>query len=125
MKTLVAAILSICLMSPLAAAQEEEGHFEGLAAESLSEALTNLRTALPVLEAALEGEPNPEAMNDIHELTYTLENAMKRLRLEVIALEETLEELHLASERWDAPAVRENGARYLSGTRLIAGGEGD
>jgi hypothetical protein len=120
MRILIAALMSACLLSPLAAAQDEDAHFEGLPAGTLEEALTNLRATLPDLEAALEGEPDQAAMNDIHEMTYTLENAMERLRLEIIALENSLEELHLASERWDAEAVAEHGARYLAGARQLA-----
>lgn len=122
MKTLfTTAILLLAVVSTPAIAMDDDDHFEGLPAETLDDALTNLRAGLPELHAALGGELDELAMNDIHELTYTLENAMARLRLEIIALEAELEALHLASERWDAGAVRTHGATYLEGASKLAG----
>src|SRR5690606_21127756 len=66
------------------------------------------------LEAILaKDELGPEDTAKIHELTYTLENALARIESEVEALEETLEEVHVASERYEVETVRTQGRKYL------------
>jgi len=117
------AALTAALASPAALASDDDDHFEGLPAETLDEALINLRSNLPALETALAGELYEVSMNEIHELTYTLENAMERVRLEVIALQAELEALHLASEQWEADGVRRHGAAFSQGAAKLAGGE--
>ncbi|MBI1263268.1 MAG: hypothetical protein GC187_00870 [Alphaproteobacteria bacterium] len=117
------AVLAAALAAPAALASDDDDHFEGLPAQTLDEALINLRTSLPVLKTTLEGELDAVSMNAIHELTYTLESAMERVRLEVVALQTELEALHLASEQWEADAVRSHGAAFSHGASRLAGGE--
>jgi hypothetical protein len=61
----------------------------------------------------------PEDMVKIHELTYTLENALDKIRAETAALAQTLEEVHVASERQDAKTVKARGQSYLRTAREI------
>lgn len=92
-------------------------HFEGKQAESFAEALQNFETANEQLEEYLDdGSPAPADLAHIHELTYTLENALKVIRSELSDLAITLEEVHLASERGDTEIVVEAGRKYLSVT---------
>lgn len=107
------------LLVPHAYAQEDDGHFEGLPAGSLEEAVANLRTHTALLEARLAGEVDQEAMMDIHEISYTLENAIARLSAELDTLSAALEEVHLASEQWDDETVTEQGEVFVSGVRVI------
>ena len=52
-------------------------------------------------------------MTKVHELTYTLENALAKINDELGKLAVTLEEVHLASEKYDADAVRDHGDAYM------------
>ncbi|MBK1707302.1 DUF6746 family protein [Halochromatium glycolicum] len=92
-------------------------HFEGKQAETFAEALTNFETANEQLEEYLEEDSlEPADLAHIHELTYTLENALEMIRSELSDLAITLEEVHLGSERGDTEIVLEAGRNYLSVT---------
>ncbi len=87
-------------------------HFEGLPAETVAEAIEHLNTYTAELVALSEGELGPADMAEVHEVTYTLENALARLDQEYAAVAAALEEVHLASERADTDTVREHTAVY-------------
>ena len=95
-------------------ASEDYDHYEGESATSLEQAVANLSEYNNRLEKVLAGELTPEAMNEVHQLTYTLENALKKINEEMSALAGTLEEVHLASEKLDRDAVLKHGRAYLS-----------
>ncbi|AQZ95711.1 DUF6746 family protein [Halopseudomonas phragmitis] len=107
--TLTAALMSV----NTALASGDIEHFKGLPANSLEQALSNFVEYNKRLENILAGELTTETMTQVHELTYTLENALERIRQDSAELAETLEEVHLASERYDAEAVRKHGQDYL------------
>lgn len=89
-------------------------HYEALPAESLEQALTNLDSHGRELAALIaKGTLDTEDMVKIHELTYTLENALERLRNELEQTADVLEEVHLGSETMDQPRVMDNARRYL------------
>ncbi|TRO95555.1 hypothetical protein FKB34_08060 [Glycocaulis profundi] len=119
MKALLAGLSAIALFAMPAAHADEDDHFEGLPSETLQEAVSNLDAYTALLETALAGEVDQEAMMDIHELSYTLENAVQRLSAEIEALAEALEEVHLASEQWDDETVKAQGEVFTSGVRTI------
>lgn len=120
MKSLATGLVcAALLLAPAAHGQEDDDHFEGAPSESLEEAIANLRTHTALLEARLAGEVDQEAMMDIHEMSYTLENAVARLSAELDGLAAALEEVHLASEQWDDETVREQGAVFVDGVRVI------
>ncbi|KDE40238.1 MAG: DUF6746 family protein [Nitrincola lacisaponensis] len=89
-------------------------HFKGLPAETLEQAVANFAEYNQKLATVLSGEIDNQAMVEVHELTYTLENALEKIHAEVAELVDTLEELHLASEAFDAEAVKAQGDAYLS-----------
>ena len=95
-------------------ADDRVDHFKGLQAESLSEAFAHVTEYNQRLQELLDGELTAEAIFQVHELTYTLENALERLETELEAWAEQLEELHLASEKFDAEAVKAEGDAYLA-----------
>jgi len=66
-------------------------------------------------------EVTPDDLDAIHQLTYTLENALARIDTEVEGMAVNLEEVHLASERLDRETLREHGPRYLRKARMLAG----
>ena len=95
-------------------ADDRADHFKGLQAQTVSEAFEHISDYNQQLQELLNAELTPEAILQVHELTYTLENALERLETELAAWAEQLEELHLASERFDAEAVKKEGDAYLS-----------
>lgn len=107
--------------SDLALADERPDHFEGEKAASLEEALVHLASYNAKLEAVLaKDELGPEDTAEVHQLTYTLENALAKIKSEVEGLEETLEEVHVASERYEVGTVRSQGRKYLDDAAKLA-----
>lgn len=103
-----------------AAHAERPDHFKGKPAETLSAAVTNFSDYNQQLAAILAKDSlAPADMVKVHELTYTLENALEKISAELTALAETLEEVHVASEKLDANAVKTQGQKYLGTAREI------
>lgn len=101
-------------------AEERPNHFKGLPAHTLEEAVRNFSEHNHKLEAMLAQDTlNSRELFAIHELTYTLENALERINTELEALAETLEEVHVASETADTETVRSKGQQYLSVSRKV------
>ena len=94
-------------------------HFEAKESKTLKEAVANFSEYNSKLEKVLEGELTPVAMNEIHELTYTIENALGKINEEFDELAVTLEEIHLSSERMETDKVREFGKQYLDTSRQV------
>ena len=111
-------LLTALAVSGLATATDVE-HYKGEPADSLPEAIAHLSEYNSKLAALLEGELTPQAMNEIHQLTYTLENALGRMDQELDVLAETLEEVHQASEHADPSTVRQRGTDYLTGSEAF------
>ncbi|MDZ7811053.1 MAG: DUF6746 family protein [Arhodomonas sp.] len=87
------ALLAGLVCSAATYADERPEHFEGKPSETLEEALSNLGEYNERLTAILEkGEVSSEDHARIHELTYTLENALARIDEEVGEMAEDLEE---------------------------------
>lgn len=105
---------ALCLSLPAIASEDERpAHFKGKPAATLEEAFDNLATYNKKLETLLESELTPQSMAEIHQLTYTLENAVRKIDSEVADLAETLEDVHLASEVNNTSVTREKGKAYL------------
>lgn len=89
-------------------------HYEAQSSESLQQALDNLRHYNGELQRILQGgELSDDDMVAVHELTYTLEVALERLRNDLGDAAVTLEDVHVASETLDRGKVRDQGQRYL------------
>jgi hypothetical protein len=99
-------------------------HYEGLPAENWDQALNHLAAGQDSLRALLgRRELGPLELNEIHQLTYTLENALERVRSDLGEIAEALEAVHIASESNDPGTVQGEGARYLRGVeRLLSAG---
>lgn len=108
---------SLLIAMPALASDSE--HFKGEPANTFEQAVANFSEYNTKLEKMLAGDLTPEAMNDIHQLTYTLENALQKLDDEINALEDTLEKVHKASERADTDTVHSAGEQYLTNSRKI------
>lgn len=94
---------------------EETDHFSGKPAANLEQAVNNFNQYNQRLEKALESED----MQAIHELTYTLENALARMDADLEQMVTDLEEIHLGSEAADAERVNESAARYLESVNTL------
>ncbi|WP_292358564.1 MULTISPECIES: DUF6746 family protein [unclassified Methylophaga] len=119
MNYLAAAALSFGVAT-MAKAETVE-HFEGKNAESLEEAVTNFKLYNQRLESLLKKDSmSADDVTKVHELTYTLENALAKINDELGKLAVTLEEVHLASEKYDADAVRDHGDAYMEVINTIS-----
>ncbi|HRQ58715.1 MAG TPA: hypothetical protein PLN31_14975 [Azoarcus taiwanensis] len=115
-------IIAVCALAhvmPAVADDARYEHHKGLPAETLQQAVANFSDYNHRLEAILAGAIDDNAMHDIHELTYTLENALEKINEEFAELAETLEELHQASERMDGDGVKKHGRAYLDVAREV------
>lgn len=126
-KNLTAAVLVVGLgLGPVSGAvagdddHDHHDHYEGLPAPSLEAAMKNVGEYNDKLAGLLESrELSPRELEEIHQLTYTLENALHRMQDELAAMAEDLEAVHLASEAHDRDTVRAKGKAYLSGSSKL------
>jgi hypothetical protein len=103
-----------------ALASERPDHFKGKPADTLEQAVANFSEYNRKLDTLLKQKTLAgKDMHEIHMLTYTLENALEKIRAELGELAETLEAVHVASENADADTVREQGRAYLQSARQV------
>ena len=109
-----------CAFVGVAQADEKYNHFPSLEAPTSTVALCNLATFNEKLAAITNKDKlTTEDMVKVHELTYTLENAVIRLQAELQTIAADLEEVHLASERLDTTTIKQSGSAYLTATQLL------
>ena len=60
-------------------ADERTEHFKGLPSPDLAAAVNNFNEYNQLLAAQLNGELTPQALAEIHQLTYTLEIALEKI----------------------------------------------
>lgn len=101
------------------ASDKEIRHFKGKPAPTLADAMRNLSESNARLAQLLEGPVDAAAIAEIHQLTYTMETGLEKLRKELDTLADTLEDLHKASEKMEREKVVRHGADYLSGSRQV------
>lgn len=120
-RSFAALLLIFSLAVPsLAFADERPDHYQGKAAETLEQALANFSEYNKKFAAVLAKKELVAAdMHQVHELTYTMENALEKIREELEELAQTLEEVHVASESADVAAVKKHGELYLDTARKI------
>ncbi len=111
--------LTAALMSPAMAGTGNVSHYQTKAADSHEQAVANFKEYNGRLEALLAGELDGSDLAQVHELTYTLENALEKMRAEASEMAVALEEVHLASERADTDAVRKHGKAYLGAAKTL------
>lgn len=112
--------LSLSLSGTARGDGERPDHFAGKPASTLEEAVANFSEYNARLDAILaKGELSPRDVQEVHELTYTLENALDKIRAELSVLSETLETLHVASESADIAKVKAEAKNYLDRARKV------
>jgi len=101
-------------------AEEKYSHFPSLEAPTTSVALCNLAAYNEKLQEIVNKETlTPEDMVKVHEITYTLENAVIKLKEELDTIAVDLEKVHKGSEHLDQKKIKNSGKKYLSATNLI------
>jgi len=108
-------MLVFILSGPMAFAGERVKHFKGEPSTTIEEARANLSEYHRRMAGILARDSlSPKDMMEIHQITYTLENALKYIADELKRLQEELEKIHLASERNDSATIRAVAPNYLS-----------
>jgi hypothetical protein len=115
-RTALAVVAAAALMATGLVQADDVDHFEGKPSRTLTEAMENLETGNARLRTLLDGDLSPTEMAEVHEVTYTLENALARIDEARDDAATVLEEVHLASERNDTETVRVDGRSYLEAT---------
>lgn len=112
-------VIALCLVvSGIAQGDDERpDHFKGKPARTLDEAVANFSEYNDRLAALLEKELSPQDAHQVHELTYTLENALEKIRSEFSELSTMLENVHVASEHADVATIKTEGKAYLDSAR--------
>jgi len=96
------------------ASDERPEHFKGKVAETIDQALAHFSEHNKKLAEILAKESlSPRDIATVHELTYTLENALQKMNANFSALTNTLESVHLASETTDSAKVKARALQYL------------
>lgn len=120
------------LMLPLLAAlswsvqaEDRLEHYQGKSAETLEQAVVNFVEGNRELRELLEGEVSSADLARVHELSYTLENALGKMNKEMKVLAMLLEQVHLASETAKTETVQGSGWAYFEIVETLQLGEDD
>lgn len=101
-------------------AQDSIDHYAPQPSDTLDAALSNFSEYNTIMAAIMAKETlTPNDMEDVHQLTYTLEVALAKLIAESTELAERLEYVHQASEGSNAERLKEYGLAYLNTARQI------
>jgi len=110
----------ITMVPLLSFADDRPGHYSGEKAETLQEALKNLHEYSDKLGAIVHADSfGTDQLHSVHEMTYTLENALQTLEKELQQMTETLESVHIASEQGETSTVEEDSMIFLEKTRVL------
>jgi len=113
-------VISLAVFAGTATADERFEHYEPKPSDTLEEAVQNLSEYNKLMVEVLNrGELSDVDMEEIHQLTYTLEVALAKITEEMSAVAATLEEVHLASEERNEAKLRGNADVYLETTGTV------
>lgn len=120
MKKLLLTISTILLTQVQIANAADSNHFPSLSATDIQTAFCNIQNYNKQLTAITSKEKLTALdMVKIHELTYTLENAVIFLKATLETVSVDLEEVHIASEKLDQTVIKASGQKYLKATSLL------
>mgnify|MGYP006430644451 CR=1 FL=1 len=118
-KTLVASAL-IAIGATLPASAGEVEHYEAKPSETLEQAMENFVTYNRKMEEVLARDPlTPQDMEEVHQLTYTIEVALAKINEELGALPAVLEEVHLSSEGDNPARLKGTAEAYMEKAELL------
>lgn len=104
----------------LAHGDERVDHYEARESATLQEAIANFSEYNTKLaEVLARSELGASDFEEVHELTYTLENALAKIRDDLGGLADTLEALHLASEDHTLEETLAYGEAYLETAQTL------
>lgn len=117
---IVATSAAIALGSSLSATASEVDHYEPVPSETLAEAIENFVTYNRKMEEVLARDPlTVQDMEEVHELTYTIEVALAKINEELGALPVVLEEVHLSSEGDNPARLKGVAEAYLEQAKVL------
>ena len=120
MKKLLITSILLLSASQTTFADEKYDHFPSLESGDINTALCNIKHYNEKLAVITSKTELPaEDMVKVHELTYTLENAVNFLRETLKQVSVDLEEVHKASERLEPNIIKSAGESYLSPTTTL------
>jgi len=112
--------IAILIGSFTAQADESYNHFPAVASTDIHSAFCNIQSYNQKLTAITSKQTlSAQDMVKVHELTYTLENALKLLKLRLDTAAEELEKVHIASEKLEQNTIQSAGNIYLSITTSL------
>jgi len=110
---------SLLSMSSVALASSSS-HFKGEEINDLPKAVQIFSEQNKKFSAIIEkGSIELKEMGVIHQMTYSMENALKKIKKEVAEMEELLEEVHEASEHGENQKVIDDGKKYLEKAQTL------
>lgn len=112
-------ILFLLILPQSIYADSRPDHFKGKTSETWEQALHNLSEYNQKLDDILKKDLSKQDMVEIHKLSYTLENALERIKHEVAQMAEVLEDIHIASEQLDSNVIKEKGPQYLARSKVL------
>mgnify|MGYP006142342975 CR=1 FL=1 len=112
-------LLSSVLLSTQVLASERPDHYKGKPADTLEQAVANFSEYNQKLNTLLKAELTPQAMAEIHQLTYTIEVALEKIHTETGKLKDTLEQVHVASEHMDMASAKRSGDAYIKAAQTL------
>lgn len=116
MKLFKLAILALSFLAAATVSASEVRHYKGEDVNTVEEALSVLKKYNGELETLLKAdELKPQDMAKIHQMTYSMENALKILEGSLNITQRNLEELHLSSETMETDKAKIYGQLYLEG----------
>jgi septal ring factor EnvC (AmiA/AmiB activator) len=119
-------LAALALAAAPVIADDRPEHYKGEPSATLEEAFANLAEYNTRLRTILDkGEVQGDDFNEIHRLTYTLENALGRIEDELEELEDDLEEIHQASEKGDSKRIDKYAPRYFDRAEQLLQAAGD
>jgi type III secretory pathway lipoprotein EscJ len=105
--TLAAIMLGLAAFTAPGMADEKVQHYEAKPSETLEQAVKNFSEYNKKLSEVLGRESLSDSdMEEVHQLTYTLEVALAKINEEMSGIVDTLEEVHLASEERNEAKLR-------------------
>jgi hypothetical protein len=120
-RLLVATALTLGIAGQLAAEQDKRiPHHKAKPSETLEQAVDNFASYNSRLAAIMRKKTlDADDIVAIHEITYTLELALGKINEEFDELAETLEALHVATEKANFEDTRSYGDEYLKTARKV------
>lgn len=116
----IPAILASVAFSSISFASDRPDHFQGKPSATVEQAVVNLKEYNAKLAILVNKDKlSLQELGQVHQITYTLERALEKLREEHEQVGELLEKVHVASEASNVGVVKNSGREYLKRTQKL------